>query len=104
MIGRLRSPLVTILAAGLVGAACTPETDSCPRCDTLVIAAVGEPDHLLPPFVWQSVGRDIGDLVFERLGGPGCLPLGAGLSRVRPGARPAVGTHRFPGVALPSPP
>ena len=69
MIGRIRSPLVSILAAGavLAAAACTPEAGSCPRCDTLVIAAVGEPDHLLPPFVWQSVGRDINDLIFERL-------------------------------------
>lgn len=57
--------------------ACAPGSDACERCDTLTIAALGEPDHLLPPFVWQTVGRDIGDLVFERLARlePGRSPL-----------------------------
>lgn len=50
----------------ILASACRP-VGPCPRCETLVIGAVGEPDHLLPPFVWQSVGRDILDLVFERL-------------------------------------
>jgi peptide/nickel transport system substrate-binding protein len=51
----------------LAGAACQADPADCPRCDTLVIAALGEPTHLLPPFAWQGVARDIGDLVFERL-------------------------------------
>jgi peptide/nickel transport system substrate-binding protein len=36
-------------------------------CGTLVVAAVGEPETILPPLVQETVGRDIGDLVFERL-------------------------------------
>jgi hypothetical protein len=32
-----------------------------------VIAAVGEPDALLPPMVGGSVGRDVSDLIYERL-------------------------------------
>jgi peptide/nickel transport system substrate-binding protein len=64
MLMRRRLVALALLSLAL---ACSPQADRCPRCDTLVIAAVGEPDHLLPPFVWQSVGRDIQDLVFERL-------------------------------------
>lgn len=33
----------------------------------LVIAAVGEPEAVLPPLAWETVARDIGDLVYERL-------------------------------------
>lgn len=40
---------------------------TCPRCDTAVIAAISEPPSILPPLVDESVGRDIGDQVFERL-------------------------------------
>ena len=36
-------------------------------CDTLVIVAVGEPSSLLPPLVYETVGRDISDRIFERL-------------------------------------
>ena len=35
--------------------------------EAIVIAAIGEPGHLLPPLVWETVGRDIMDLSFERL-------------------------------------
>lgn len=54
-----------VVGAILLGA-CAPPAD-CPRCDTLVIAALGEPDHLAPPLIWESVGRDISDLVYQRL-------------------------------------
>jgi peptide/nickel transport system substrate-binding protein len=47
-------------------AGCADRAD-CPRCDTLVIASVGEPDALLPPLVGESVGRDVSDLIYERL-------------------------------------
>lgn len=65
-----------VLPAGGCGTA--PE---CPTCDTIVIAAVGEPDRVLPPLVWETVGRDIMDLVFERLavlepGSPTIEPAG----------------------------
>jgi peptide/nickel transport system substrate-binding protein len=39
----------------------------CVRCDTLVIAATGEPASLLPPLVGETVGRDVSDLIFDRL-------------------------------------
>ncbi len=35
--------------------------------DAVVIAAVGEPSSLVPPMVVEAVGRDVSDLVFERL-------------------------------------
>lgn len=62
---RRRLSLVAAMMAVL--AACGREPAPCARCDTLVVAALGEPTHLLPPFYWQGVARDIGDLVFERL-------------------------------------
>lgn len=34
---------------------------------TLVIAATGEPTTLIPPLVTDAVGRDVTDLIFERL-------------------------------------
>ncbi len=40
---------------------------NCTRCDTLVIASVGEPDGLLPPLVGETVGRDVSDQIYERL-------------------------------------
>jgi peptide/nickel transport system substrate-binding protein len=43
------------------------ERASCPHCDTLVISAAGEPDALLPPLVGETVGRDVSDLIFDRL-------------------------------------
>ena len=32
-----------------------------------MVAAVGEPPAILPPLTYESVGRDVGDLVWERL-------------------------------------
>jgi peptide/nickel transport system substrate-binding protein len=51
----------------LLAAGCGRDPVSCPTCDTAVIAAIGEPPSILPPLVEESVGRDIGDQVFERL-------------------------------------
>ena len=34
---------------------------------TVVVAAVGEPESILPPLAYETVARDIGDLVYERL-------------------------------------
>ena len=39
----------------------------CTGCDRLVIAATGEPSSVLPPLAYETVGRDIGDQVYERL-------------------------------------
>ena len=53
------------------------EKPACVNCDTVVIAATGEPSSLLPPLVGETVGRDISDQVFERLADlkPGKAPL-----------------------------
>lgn len=58
--------------------ACAPEAPAaCPECGTAVIAATGEPSSLLPPLIFESVGRDIADQVFERLAdlAPGAAPI-----------------------------
>ncbi|HEU4697664.1 MAG TPA: peptide ABC transporter substrate-binding protein [Gemmatimonadales bacterium] len=46
-------------------------------CGTVVVAAIGEPATILPPLVRETVGRDIGDLVWERLADlkPGGVPI-----------------------------
>jgi ABC-type transport system substrate-binding protein len=54
----------TLLAAGCRAERETPE---CASCATVQVAAVREPPYILPPLVQESVGRDIGDRVFERL-------------------------------------
>jgi peptide/nickel transport system substrate-binding protein len=63
-----------LMAAVLVG--CREQAD-CPRCDTVVVAAVGEPSSILPPLVDLSVGRDIGDQIYQRLAvlEPGKAPI-----------------------------
>jgi len=63
---RLRRNTWVAVFGGLAVLACGRAPD-CPRCDTLVIAAVGEPSSILPPTVMETVGRDVGDLVYERL-------------------------------------
>lgn len=51
----------------LLLAACQDRQASCPECGTVVIAATGEPSSLVPPLVYETVGRDIGDQIYERL-------------------------------------
>jgi peptide/nickel transport system substrate-binding protein len=65
--------VTTLLAA----AGCDRDRSACVRCGTVVIAATGEPAHLLPPLVVETVGRDIGDQVYERLAdlAPGAAPI-----------------------------
>jgi peptide/nickel transport system substrate-binding protein len=61
---RRRSFAILLLA--LLG--CRPGATRCTDCGgTAVVAATGEPSFLLPPLVYETVGRDISDLVFERL-------------------------------------
>ena len=65
---------------------CGRDRASCPTCETAVIAAIGEPASILPPLVEESVGRDIGDQVFERL-----AVLKAGQAPIDPSAyQPAL--------------
>ena len=69
----------SVALAGLIllVAGCRDRGADCAECDTVVIAATGEPSVLLPPLVYESVGRDIGDLVYERLVSlkPGGIPI-----------------------------
>lgn len=64
-------------------------SEGCPDCGTVVIAAAGEPTALLPPLVMETVGRDIGDLVYERLAdlAPGGAPVDSAAFRPRLAAR-----------------
>jgi peptide/nickel transport system substrate-binding protein len=57
-------PLAGIL---LFAGGCGRESLPCEKCGTVVIAATGEPTSLFPPLVGETVGRDIGDQVYERL-------------------------------------
>src|ERR1043166_9697370 len=52
--------LPAAMLVGLLAVACR-EAPPCPRCDTLVIAATGEPHALLPPSVGETAGRGVGD-------------------------------------------
>ena len=54
-------PLLALLAA------CARESPPCDGCDTVVVAAAGEPSTLFPPLIYETVGRDISDQVYERL-------------------------------------
>lgn len=53
------------------------DREACTRCDTIVVAAISEPASILPPLVDQTVGRDIGDQIYERLAAlePGGVPI-----------------------------
>lgn len=53
--------------AMLLALGCAREGAGCAECGTVVIAATGEPSSLLPPLVYETVGRDVTDQVFERL-------------------------------------
>ena len=79
--------LAAAMLVGLLAVACR-EAPPCPRCDTLVIAATGEPHALLPPLVGETVGRDVSDRVFERL------------ANLAPGAAPVDSAGYRPGLAV----
>jgi len=65
-------PLLVLLATAT---ACGERP--CLDCDRLVVAAVGEPTNLFPPLVFETVGRDISDQIFERLAylAPSAAPI-----------------------------
>jgi peptide/nickel transport system substrate-binding protein len=73
---RSRLPQAALLTLA-VAAGCGRERGDCPTCDTVAIAAISEPATILPPLVDESVGRDIGDQIFERLAvlAPGGAPI-----------------------------
>jgi peptide/nickel transport system substrate-binding protein len=76
-----RAWLLFLIAAG----GCRAASGECSNCGTAVIAATGEPSSLLPPLVYETVGRDIGDQIFERLAylAPAAAPID--LKSYRPG-------------------
>ncbi len=78
--GRTSGPLIAATLAVLAGISCGDNTLPCEACDTLIVAAVGEPSSLLPPLVYETVGRDISDRIFERLAdlAPGGNPMDPG--------------------------
>lgn len=77
---RLR-PAPLVLALLLTGAACSGREGGpgspCRDCGTVVIAATGEPSAILPPLAFETIGRDVGDLIYERLAdlAPGGAPV-----------------------------
>jgi peptide/nickel transport system substrate-binding protein len=73
--------LLSLTTSLIVVTACRPANRPCSGCGTAVVAALGEPSSILPPLVYETVGRDIGDLIFERL-----ADLEAGGSPVDTGA------------------
>lgn len=79
---------LALLAVTLLGG-CGRGAEPCPTCDQLVIAATGEPEALLPPLVYETVGRDISDRVYERLADlvPGGAPIDTGAYRPALAAR-----------------
>ena len=70
--------LAAVMAQGCARDASKPD-------HTIAIAAVGEPSSVLPPLAYESVARDIGDLVYERLAdlAPGAAPIDTGAFRPR---------------------
>jgi peptide/nickel transport system substrate-binding protein len=56
-----------LVAPVLLLLGCSERRASCADCGTVVVAAPGEPASLVPPLVDQTVGRDISDLIYERL-------------------------------------
>jgi peptide/nickel transport system substrate-binding protein len=61
--------------------ACAPQEK--PGSSTVVVAAIGEPPSLLPPLTFESVGRDVSDLVWLRLAdlAPGGASIDTGAYR-----------------------
>ena len=82
-------------------AGCGHDRAACARCGTVVVAATGEPSQLLPPLVTETVGRDIGDQVYERLAdlAPGAAPIDS--SRLSPRAGRPLGAGGLARVAVP---
>lgn len=83
--GIRRGAAAGLLAALLLGCGSRPGSPD----GTVVIAAVREPAAVFPPLVRESVGRDIGDLIYERLADlvPGGAPADPLAYRPRLAAR-----------------
>ncbi len=86
----LTTLLLPLLAAlpGCIGGE-AGRGSNCADCGTIVIAATGEPAAILPPLANETLGRDIGDLIYERLAdlAPGGAPVDSSAFRPRLAAR-----------------
>ncbi len=84
----MKASFLVPAAAVLLLAGCGDRPE-CPSCGTVVVASVQEPTAILPPLVTESVGRDIGDLVWERLADlvPGGAPMDEAAFRPRLASR-----------------
>jgi peptide/nickel transport system substrate-binding protein len=70
--------LQAALSIGLLATlGCAEKQPACANCSTAVVAAAGEPVTLIPPLIADAVGRDVSDLIFERLADlrPGASPI-----------------------------
>lgn len=74
-----RAAVLVAVGSVLVGCGRKSAPVSQPR-EAAVIAAVGEPASVLPPLATETVARDIGDLVYQRLADlePGRSPIDTG--------------------------
>ena len=88
-------PLLALLAA------CAREALPCDVCGTVVVAAAGEPTTLFPPLIFETVGRDISDQVYERLAdlAPNAAPIDP--AGYRPGLAARVGARGQLELAIP---
>ncbi len=79
----------TIGALALASAGCGAGPFGREEARPVVVAATGEPSSLLPPLAVETVARDIGDLVFERLAdlAPGAAPIDSTAYRPRLASR-----------------
>jgi peptide/nickel transport system substrate-binding protein len=82
---RLRHIAPLALALAACGGREPRSGSSCNDCGTVVIAATGEPSALLPPLVVEATGRDVGDLIYQRLAdlAPGGAPVDTAAFRPR---------------------
>ena len=83
------TPRFRLALLGLATLLACRDARPCASCDQLVIAATGEPEGLLPPLVFETVGRDISDQIYERLAdlSPGGAPIDSAAYRPRLAAR-----------------
>jgi len=72
-----RSALAVLGMGLMVALGCAEHKPTCATCSTVVVAAAGEPVSLIPPLIADAVGRDVSDLMFERLADlqPGASPI-----------------------------
>ena len=77
--------VLMIVGPGVWGCSGDTHSGSSGARTAAVVAAIGEPASVFPPLVTETVGRDIGDLVYERLADlrPGMSPIDSSAYRPR---------------------